>query len=209
VAAAAEPSIVLAFNAEADALLSRDPFALLMGMLLDQQMPMERAFAGPAKLLDRLGNGDDHLDPAVIAAWDPDDFSVLMATPPAVHRYPASMAGRVQALAQAIVDDYRGNTAELWESASSGGDLVGRLEALPGFGEAKARIFAALLGKQLGVRPRGWRSASAPYGQAGSKRSAADVIDKASLQAVREFKQQAKAQAKAAEAAPRRRTKRS
>jgi uncharacterized HhH-GPD family protein len=176
----------------ADALLDRDPFALLLGCLLDQQMPMERAFAGPGKLLGRLQAGD-RLDPAQIAAWDPEDFAAKMATPPAVHRFPAAMAARVQALAAAIVQDYDGDTAVLWESATSGGELVSRLEALPGFGEAKARIFAALLAKQLGIKPRGWRSACAPYGEARAKRSAADVVDKASLLAVRAFKQQEKA----------------
>jgi uncharacterized HhH-GPD family protein len=184
----------LAFDQEADALLSRDPFALLMGMLLDQQMPLERAFAGPAKLLGRLGG--DRLDPRVIAAWEPADFASLMSTPPAVHRYPGAMAARVQALAGAVVERYDGATEVLWESASSGGELVSRLEDLPGFGEMKARIFAALLGKQLGVRPRGWRSACAPYGEARATRSVADVTDRASLLAVRAFKQQQKAAAR-------------
>lgn len=191
---AASPTLTLAFVPEADALLARDPFALLMGMLLDQQMPMERAFAGPARLLARLGD-TDHFDVAAVAAWDPEEFAALMAEPPAVHRYPGAMAARTQALAAAIVTDYDGQTSVLWESANSGGELVSRLEALPGFGEAKARIFAALLGKQLGIRPRGWRSASAPYGEARSTRSAADVVDKSSLLAVRAFKQQAKQKA--------------
>jgi uncharacterized HhH-GPD family protein len=188
------PDLQLAFDEEADALLSRDPFALLLGMLLDQQMPMERAFGGPARLLARMGG--DRLDPVVIAGWDPEEFAELMSRPPAVHRYPGSMAARVQALAASIVRDYDGATEVLWESASSGGELVSRLEALPGFGEMKARIFAALLGKQLGIRPRGWRSACAPYGEARSTRSAADVTDKASLLAVRAFKQQQKAAAR-------------
>jgi uncharacterized HhH-GPD family protein len=188
------PSISLAFVPEADALLARDPFALLLGMLLDQQMPLERAFAGPARLLERLGGGDS-FDVAAVAEWDPEEFAALMAQPPAVHRYPGSMAGRAQALAAVIVADYGGETEVLWQSAHTGGELVSRLEALPGFGEAKARIFAALLGKQLGVRPRGWRSACAPYGEAKSTRSAADVVDKASLLAVRSFKQQAKQKA--------------
>lgn len=184
------PRLTLAFVPEADALLSRDPFALLLGMLLDQQMQMERAFAGPARLLERMGG--EVFDPRVVAGWDPEDFSMLMATPPAVHRYPGAMAGRAQALAQSIVDEYGGETEALWLSASNGGALVSRLEALPGFGEAKARIFAALLGKQLGVRPRGWRAACSPYGDAKSRRSVADVVDKNSLLAVRAFKQQAK-----------------
>jgi uncharacterized HhH-GPD family protein len=189
-------SLTLAFDARADALLTRDPFALLMGMLLDQQMPMERAFAGPQRLLDRFAPDAKAFDVHAVAVADPEAFAALVATPPAVHRFPGSMAGRIQSLARTIVDDYDGQTAELWESASNGGELVARLEALPGFGEAKARIFAALLGKQLGIRPRGWRAASAPYGDARGKRSAADVTDKASLLAVRAFKKQLKESAR-------------
>src|SRR4051794_40402946 len=135
----------------ADALLDRDPFALLAGMLLDQQFPMERAFAGPQKIVERLGV--DQLDPAFIAAQDPDAFAALCATPPAVHRYPGSMAARLQALATIIVEQYDGDASALWTTASTGAELFARLRALPGFGEAKARIFLALLGKQRGVRP--------------------------------------------------------
>ena len=123
-------------------------------MLLDQQMPMERAFLGPAKLAERLGQHP--LDPRAIATWDPDDFLAICATPPAVHRYPRSMAARIQALAAAIVERYDGDTASLWRSADSGEEVRARLAALPGFGAAKAAIFTALLGKQLGVRPPGW-----------------------------------------------------
>ncbi len=178
----------------ADALLDRDPFALLAGMLLDQQFPMERAFAGPAKIADRLGV--DHLDPAVVADHEPQAFADLCATPPAVHRYPGSMAARLQALARVVVDDYDGDTAAIWEGARSGADLLARLRALPGFGETKARIFVALLGKQRDVRPRGWKQAAGDYALAGSYRSVADVVDAASLAKVRAFKQKQKAAAK-------------
>lgn len=174
----------------ADRLLDRDPFALLTGMLLDQQFPMERAFAGPQKIAERLGV--DRLDPAAIAALDPEEFSALCATPPAVHRYPGSMAGRIQALARTVLDEYGGDTASLWTGADSGAELLRRLRALPGFGEAKARIFLALLGKQRGVRPPGWEDAAGSYAEPGSFRSVADVVDPASLAEVRAFKQQQK-----------------
>ncbi len=174
----------------ADRLLDRDPFALLTGMLLDQQFPMERAFAGPQKIAERLGV--DRLDPAAVAALDPEEFSALCATPPAVHRYPGSMAGRIQALARTVLDEYGGDTASLWTSADSGAELLRRLRALPGFGEAKARIFVALLGKQRGVRPAGWEDAAGSYAETGSFRSVADVVDPASLAQVRAFKQQQK-----------------
>jgi uncharacterized HhH-GPD family protein len=178
----------------ADALLDRDPFALLTGMLLDQQFPMERAFAGPQKIAERLGV--DRLDPATVAALDPEEFAALCATPPAVHRYPGSMAARIQALASVVVDEYDGDTAALWQGASSGGDLLARLRALPGFGDAKARIFVALLGKQRGVRPTGWEQAAGAYAEEGSFRSVADVVDAASLAKVRAVKQQQKQAAK-------------
>jgi uncharacterized HhH-GPD family protein len=174
----------------ADRLLDSDPFALLTGMLLDQQFPMERAFAGPQKIAERLGV--DQLDPAVIAALDPEVFSALCATPPAVHRYPGSMAGRIQALARTVLDEYGGDTASLWTTADSGAELLRRLRALPGFGDAKARIFLALLGKQRGVRPPGWEDAAGSYAESGSFRSVADVVDPASLAQVRAFKQQQK-----------------
>jgi uncharacterized HhH-GPD family protein len=183
-------TIAITGDAAADALLERDPFALLAGMLLDQQFPMERAFAGPQKIADRMGV--DRLDPAQIAAHQPESFAALCTQPPAVHRFPGSMAARVQALAACIVERYDGDTAALWEGASSGADLLARLQALPGFGETKARIFVALLGKQRGVRPRGWKAAAGAYADAGSWRSVADVVDAASLARVRAFKQEQK-----------------
>jgi uncharacterized HhH-GPD family protein len=189
------PALHLALDADADALLSRDPFALLVGMLLDQQIPMERAFAGPRTLADRLGT-PDRLDPLAVAAWDPEQFAALTARPPAVHRFPASMAGRVQALARAVADRYGGDAAAVWTGAASGSDLLARLRDLPGFGDQKARIFLALLGKQMGVRPDGWREAAGTYGEDGSRRSVADVVDGATLAEVRAYKQQVKKLAK-------------
>ncbi|HEX6917084.1 MAG TPA: HhH-GPD-type base excision DNA repair protein [Phycicoccus sp.] len=186
-------TLTIAQDPEADRVLSEDPFALLVGMLLDQQFPMERAFAGPAKVLERFGT----LDPAAVAAADPEAFADLCATPPAVHRYGRSMAGRIQALAAVVRDEYGGDVAALWTTASTGRELVGRLRALPGFGDQKARIFAALLGKQLGVRPEGWEEACGAYAEPGSYRSVADVVDPDSLQKVRDFKKQAKAAARA------------
>jgi uncharacterized HhH-GPD family protein len=190
VAAAIPRPIAITGDAGADALLDRDPFALLTGMLLDQQFPMERAFAGPQKIAERLGV--DRLDPAVVADLDPEEFAALCATPPAVHRYPGSMAGRIQALARVVVEEYGGDTASLWTGADSGAELLRRLRALPGFGEAKARIFLALLGKQRAVRPAGWEDAAGAYAETGSFRSVADVVDPASLAEVRAFKQRQK-----------------
>jgi uncharacterized HhH-GPD family protein len=182
----------IAQDEHADAVLSDDPFALLVGMLLDQQFPMERAFAGPAKILDRFGT----LAPDRIAAADPEEFTALCAQPPAVHRFPGSMAGRVQAVAEAVTTTYGGETQRLWEEASTGQELLRRLTALPGFGAQKARIFVALLGKQLGVRPPGWQEAAGAYADEGSFRSVADVVDEESLERVRSFKKQVKQAAK-------------
>jgi uncharacterized HhH-GPD family protein len=162
-------------------------------MLLDQQFPMERAFAGPAKILDRFGT----LDPAAVAAANPDEFADLCATPPAIHRYGRSMAGRVQALAALVVEEYAGDASRIWADATDGEDLLRRLQALPGFGKQKAQIFTALVAKQLGVRPDGWEGAAGDYSLEGY-RSVADVVDAASLQKVREFKQAKKAAARAA-----------
>lgn len=147
----------IAQDPAADELLSTDPFALLTGMLLDQQFPMERAFAGPAKIQDRFGS----LDPEAIADAEPEAFADLCATPPAIHRYGRSMAGRVQALARVIVDEYEGDTARLWTTATTGKELFDRIRALPGFGDQKAKIFTALLAKQLDVAPRSGPRSSA------------------------------------------------
>ena len=178
----------------ADRLLDADPFALLLGMLLDQQVPMETAFAGPHKIAERLGS----LDPAAVADADPEAFATLCATPPAVHRYPGSMAGRIQAVARAVVDDYDGDVTRLWtDGAPDAREVVRRLKALPGFGDQKARIFLALLGKQRGVTPDGWREVAGAYGEEGARRSIADVTDATSLGQVRETKRAAKAAARA------------
>jgi uncharacterized HhH-GPD family protein len=180
-------------DAEADALLSSDPLALLIGMLLDQQVPMETAFAGPAKLRQRLG----HLDAAKIAAHDPDAFVETCKTPPAVHRFPGSMAGRIQSLCAAVAEQWDGDAAAIWtRGAPDGAEVLRRLEALPGFGAQKARIFVALLGKQYGFDAPGWREAAGAYGDEGSHRSVADIVDPASLGKVREFKRAQKAAAK-------------
>ncbi|WP_238420114.1 HhH-GPD-type base excision DNA repair protein [Gordonia sp. 'Campus'] len=187
------PKIQIAQDAAADELLSSDSFALLTGMLLDQQFPMERAFAGPAKIRDRFGT----MDPVEIADADPESFADLCATPPAIHRYGRSMAGRVQALAKVVADEYGGDASRIWTEASSGADLMARLRALPGFGEQKAKIFVALVAKQLDIKPSGWTKAAGDYSKKGF-RSVADVTDPDSLQKVRDFKKAAKA-AKAAE----------
>lgn len=180
----------------ADTLLSEDPFALLVGMLLDQQIPMEVAFAGPAKIADRLGS----LDPHAIAECDPERFAALCAQTPAVHRFPGSMAKRVQDLAREIVQTYRGDAAALWTAGDPDGpEVLRRLKALPGFGDQKAKIFLALLGKQYGVTPSGWQAAAGDYGAPGARMSIADVVDSGSLEQVRAYKKKMKA---AAEAVP-------
>jgi uncharacterized HhH-GPD family protein len=178
----------------ADELLESNPFALLVGMMLDQQIPMEVAFAGPKKIADRMGG----VDATQIAEYDPEKFIALCSERPAVHRFPGSMGKRLQTMAQAIVDDYDGNAAALWTAGDpDGGEVLRRLKALPGFGEQKAKIFVALLGKQYGVTPTGWREAAGDYGKAGTHMSVADVVDAGSLEKVRSYKKAAKAAAKA------------
>lgn len=187
----------LATTDSGNALLERDPLALLIGMMLDQQIPMEKAFTSPSVLRDRLGGPDDgDLDAAVIAQQDPDRLEELFRTPPALHRFPGAMARRTQELCEAIVRDYDGRAEAVWADAPSGTELLRRLSALPGFGDQKARIFVALLGKQRGVQPAGWREAAGSYGDAGSHRSVADVVDGPSLQRVRSWKKEQKAAAK-------------
>jgi uncharacterized HhH-GPD family protein len=179
----------------ADALLDDNPMALLIGMLLDQQIPMEVAFGGPKKIADRMGG----LDARAIADYDPDKFAAVCAERPAVHRFPGSMAKRIQTLAQIIVDRYDGDAAAVWTAGDPDGtEVLRRLKGLPGFGEQKAKIFLALLGKQYGVTPRGWRDAADDYGRAGTHLSVADVKDAGSLEKVRSTKKQMKAAAKAA-----------
>ncbi|MGH3446769.1 MAG: HhH-GPD-type base excision DNA repair protein [Nocardioidaceae bacterium] len=185
-------TIHIAQDEAADEVLSTNTFALVCGMLLDQQFPMERAFAGPVKILDRFGT----LDPETIATAPPEEFAAVCVAPPAVHRYPGSMAGRLQAVAQHIMATYDGRTAALWEGAASGAELLARVQALPGFGKQKSQIFVALLGKQLGVQPPGWREAAGAYAEEGAYRSVADVRDEISLEKVRSFKKQQKAKTK-------------
>jgi uncharacterized HhH-GPD family protein len=175
--------IYITGDPDVDGLLERDGTALLIGMLLDQQVPMEWAFAGPARLRDRLG----HLDPTAIAAMPVDDLIAACATPPAVHRFPAAMARRIHALCGVLADEYDGDGAHVWGDVRSGADLYQRLRALPGFGDEKAQIFVALLGKRLGVRPRGWRAAAGVFGD-GEPRTIADIDGPESLARVRAWK---------------------
>ena len=183
----------LSQDPDADALLSRDPLALLLGMLLDQQIPMEKAFRGPAVLLERLG----HLDAARIADADPEAFTQVMATPPAVHRFPGSMARRVQDLCRVLAEQHGGRAEAVWEGVDDGAEVLRRLQALPGFGRQKAQIFLALLGKQRGVTPSGWREAAGAYGEEGALRSVADVVSPQTLLEVRAYKSSVKQAAKA------------
>lgn len=180
-------------DSEADQLLSNDPLALLVGMLLDQQVAMETAFAGPAKIKARLGT----FDAASIAEHDADSFVELCRTPPAVHRYPGNMAGRIQTLCRTVVDDWDGDASTLWTRGDPDGpEVLRRLKSLPGFGEQKAKIFLALLGKRYGFTGQGWQESAGSYGEEGSFRSVADIVDPESLAKVRETKRAAKAAAK-------------
>jgi uncharacterized HhH-GPD family protein len=183
------PKIQIAQDPAADKVLNESTFALLVGMLLDQQYPMEHAFRGPGKILERFGS----IDPQAIADADPEEFAALCSTPPAVHRYPGSMAQRIQALARIVVDEYDGRAERLWAEAPDGKELMRRLQSLPGYGKQKAQIFTALLAKQLGVRPEGWEAVAGDYSEAGSYRSVADVVDASSLDKVRAFKRAKKA----------------
>lgn len=186
--------ISLPVDDEANELLSRNALALLIAMLLDQQVPLERAFSAPRDLWRRLGH-----EPTAdeLAEFDPEALATVFSERPALHRFPKAMAARTQELARLIVADYDGDAASLWTTASSGAELLKRVSALPGFGAAKARIFVALLGKQLGVRPSGWREAAGPVADEGSYLSVADIVDAESLGKVRSYKQTLKAAAKA------------
>jgi uncharacterized HhH-GPD family protein len=192
-----KPDLHLAQHPEADQFLSEDPLALLIGMVLDQQIPLEWAFQGPYTLRDRLGHD---FDAASLAEMDPEKLTQLFAARPALHRYPASMAKRVQELARHLVDNYDGQADNVWKTATSGVELRRRVEALPGFGAHKARIFVALLGKQLGVRPPGWEVAAGDFAKPGTFMSVADIRDPDTLTRVRAYKQAQKAAAKAAAA---------
>jgi uncharacterized HhH-GPD family protein len=186
--------LVLAQDPAADQLLSNDPLSLLIGMVLDQQIPLEWAFKGPYLLRERIGA----FDAARLAAMDPEELTAAFCARPALHRFPAANAKRVQELCRLIVAEYAGRADQIWKKAKSGDDLLARVKALPGFGDQKARIFVALLGKQLGVQPPGWQSAAGAYGQTGTSMSIADITDAASLERVREYKKAQKAAAKAA-----------
>ena len=175
----------------ADQVLDDSPFALLAGMMLDQQYPMEHAFRGPHKVTSRFGS----FEPAAIAAADPEEFKAMASVPPAIHRFPGSMAARLQELARIVEDEYAGDASRIWTEAADAQDLMKRLQALPGFGKQKAQIFVALLAKQAGVRPDGWERAVGDYALDGY-RSVADVVDPESLQRVRDYKKQKKAAAR-------------
>ncbi len=188
-------SLYMSGEPEADRLLATDPLALLIGMLLDQQVPMETAFAGPQKLAERM----DGLDVHAIAEAEPEPFAAMCATPPAVHRYPGSMAARIQKLATEIIDRYDGRPEAIWtEGDPDGAEILRRLKALPGYGDQKAKIFLALLGKQFDLQAPGWAGAAGDYGKPGARMSIADVVDGTSLGEVREYKRQQKADAKRA-----------
>ncbi|MDY0811682.1 HhH-GPD-type base excision DNA repair protein [Kitasatospora purpeofusca] len=192
-------TVRLAQQPEADELLGRSPLAALVGMLLDQQVPMEWAFTGPLTIAGRLGHKD--LDAHEIATYNPEEFVALLCEKPAVHRYPAAMAKRVQQLCQFLVAQYDGDAAALWKDVATGRELLSRLNALPGFGKQKSQIFLALLGKQYGVRPEGWREAAGAYGEDGAFRSVADITGPESLERVRATKQELKLAAKEEKAA--------
>jgi uncharacterized HhH-GPD family protein len=192
------PKLHLAQDPAADKLLGSDPLALLIGMVLDQQIPLEWAFKGPHVLTERLGT---ELDAATLAEMDPDELATAFCERPALHRYPGSMAKRTQELCRHIVDHYGGNPGKVWKSAKTGDQLLRNIRALPGFGEQKARIFIGLLGKQMGVRPPGWEEAAGDFGRTGTYMSVADIVDPASLGKVRAYKQEKKAAAKAKAAA--------
>ena len=188
-------TLSLPVEAGANELLARSPLALLVAMLLDQQVPLEKAFSSPRVLVQRLGHEPTAEE---LAGYDPDALAAIFSERPALHRYPRAMAARTQDLARVVADRYDGDAARVWADAATGEELSARLSELPGFGAYKAQILIALLGKQLGVRPDGWREAAGRFGEEGSHYSVADIVDDASLAEVRAFKKQIKAAAKAA-----------
>jgi uncharacterized HhH-GPD family protein len=185
----------LPIGTEANALLDRDPLAVLIGLTLDQQVTMEKAFTSPYVLAQRLGHEPTAVE---LAAFDPDELVAIFAKPPALHRFPKAMAARVQEVCRVLVDRYDADAAALWSDVPDGAELFKRILSLPGFGRQKAQIFVALLGKQYGVQPAGWREAAGGYGEEDAYRSVADIVDDESLAKVRSFKKQLKAEAKAA-----------
>jgi uncharacterized HhH-GPD family protein len=182
-------------NPAADTLLDSDLNALLIGMVLDQQVPMEKAFSGPAVIAERMGGS---FDVGAIASMSEEGFVALCAIKPAIHRFPGSMGKRVHQICKVLAEQYDGRAENVWVDASSGAEVKQALMSLPGFGNEKATIFTALLGKQRGVTPLGWRDAAAPFGEEGVFRSVADIVDEESLQRVRDTKRAVKAAKKAA-----------
>jgi len=170
--------IIWTDDPEANRLLETDPLALLIGLVLDQQVKMEKAFSGPLVLKQRLG----HLDPRKISKMDPEKLAHVFRERPAIHRFPGSMAGRVQALCGVVVEDYAGDAAAVWKDARDGDDLAARIKKLPGFGDMKVKITIAVLAKKFGVRPRGWEKHAASW------HTIADVDSVESMTAVREVK---------------------
>ena len=185
----------LSGDPDADELISKDALALLVGFVLDQQIPLEKAFSSPRDLRQRLGG---QLDAAAISEMGPEALGAIFSQPPALHRFPVSNSERVQQLCRLIVQDYQGKPSRIWETAKSGEELLRRVRALPGFGEQKAKIFVAFLGKQMGARPPGWQDVSSPFGGPGTHLSVADITGPESLVLVRAHKAQMKAAAKAA-----------
>ncbi len=192
-------TLAMPVEPEANELLTRSPLALLIGMLLDQQVPLERAFSAPLDLVRRLGHEPTATE---LAGFDPAALAAIFSERPALHRYPKAMAARVQELARLIVETYDGEAEQVWTTARTGAELLKRVAALPGFGAQKAQIFVALLGKQLAVQPRGWRQAAGKFGAKGSHISVADITDAETLARVRSYKQELKATAKAQTTAP-------
>jgi uncharacterized HhH-GPD family protein len=184
-------TLAITGDVDADRLLNTDPLALLIGMLLDQQVPMEWAFRGPATLLDRLGR----LDAATITEMDPEAFVEACRIKPAIHRFPNSMAGRIQDLCRHLLENHDGDAADVWEGAADGADLARRLRALPGYGAEKTKIFVAILAKRMGVAPEGWRTAAGPFAD-DEPRSVADIDGPEALQDVRSWKKAQKAAGK-------------
>ena len=187
--------ISLPIEARANELLTRSPLALLIALVLDQQVPLEKAFSSPQVLVDRLGHEPTA---AELADFPPEELAAVFSERPALHRFPRAMAARVQAVARVVADEYDGDAGRIWADAGSGEELLARLSGLPGFGTYKAQIMIAMLGKQLGVQPPGWRAAAGPFGAEGSRYSVADITDETSLAQVRAFKKERKAAAKAA-----------
>lgn len=194
----ATAAIPITGDTEADLLLQDEPLALLLGMLLDQQVPMEWAFKGPHTLRDRLGG---RLDATRIASMDTEDFVTICAQTPAIHRFPASMGRRIHAVCEQLVEDYDGDAERIWAGVDDATELRRRLRALPGYGEEKTKIFIAILGKRLGIRPDGWETVAAPFSD-DEPRSVADVSSPETLQAVREWKKAMKAAKKSKQDSP-------